>query len=89
MAGSCDTALSFYLESFGLDSDGLKNSHNTLQISPSVCQSFNCFSAHCGDCEKDSSPWGDLQQGVCEISLFIGCLKGMSMFFSKMFFFNL
>lgn len=43
VAGSCDTALSFYLESFELESDGLKNSHNTLQISPSVYQSFNCF----------------------------------------------
>lgn len=41
VAGSCDTALSFYLESFGLESDSLKNSHNSLQISPSVYQSFN------------------------------------------------
>lgn len=47
-----------------------------LSISHSIAPA-----AHCGDCEKDSSPWGDLQQGVCEISFFTGCLKGISMFF--------
>lgn len=41
VAGSCDTALSFYLETFRLESNGLKNSHNTLKNSPSVYQSLN------------------------------------------------